>query len=217
MSFILDALKKADKNRQQGHVDRPVRHRVIRFSSQQKFRWRRWVSLGVVLVVLTVAWLAFIDAKRQVEGDLAPSDPPNQVLTSDNPVDAPIPQMFQKRPGTNKVTESRSALLADRAVDKHTVEVQSEPVLASIGPDRSDAGWPLYQDLSAELKNRLPDLTITLHFYTDQPERRLVRINNQLLHEGDRLDEEIRIETITATGVRVNCDGIRFELQSPIK
>ncbi|MBW2519014.1 MAG: general secretion pathway protein GspB [Deltaproteobacteria bacterium] len=216
MSFILDALKKADKNRQRGQVDRPVGRRVIRFSSQQKFRWWLWVPLAGLLIVLTVIWMVVVDTKEPVAVRPAVA-PPATVLTRDNPIAAPVPKVFQKQGGANRVTESGSALLADKVVDGGTDAVQSEPVMSSIASEGSTAEWPTYQDLSAELKNRLPDLTITLHYYTDQPERRLVRINNQLLHEGDRLNDAMRIETITANGVRINYDGIRFELQSALK
>ena len=55
------------------------------------------------------------------------------------------------------------------------------------------ADLPLQEKLSSELHSKIPPIGMKPYFYTDRPDRSLVRFNNRLLHEGDWLDQDMQV------------------------
>jgi general secretion pathway protein B len=82
---------------------------------------------------------------------------------------------------------------------------------------RSRENLPLYLDLPKELRDRIPRLAMSMHYYSSDPGRRLVRINDRLLHEGDWLSSELHVVEITATGAILDFQGKSFVMRSPIR
>jgi general secretion pathway protein B len=74
---------------------------------------------------------------------------------------------------------------------------------------------PVYADLSRELRRRLPDLTISLHFFSANPARRMVRINNRLLYEGEAVTDGLVVHEITPTSTVFDYQGLLFEIRGP--
>jgi general secretion pathway protein B len=72
----------------------------------------------------------------------------------------------------------------------------------------------LYQDLSKGLRDRMPPMSMSMHFYNKSPERRLVRINDRLLHEGDWADRDLQLVEITVSGATLEFLGKSFEMRS---
>jgi len=90
-----------------------------------------------------------------------------------------------------------------------------EPVAPA--PSRGDVSppagaYPPLAELSASARASLPDCDLQLHFYTPEPERRLVRLNGRNLHEGETDGAGLLIDEITPEGVRLECRGVRFFL-----
>jgi hypothetical protein len=52
-----------------------------------------------------------------------------------------------------------------------------------------------------------------MHFYNSEPNRRLVRINDQLLREGDWVSRDLELVEITQNGVVLDFLGTAFELR----
>ena len=90
------------------------------------------------------------------------------------------------------------------------------PLTASLGvpPDESLA-ITSYADLSRDVKNRLPRLQVSLHYYSADPNRRMVRLNDRLLHEGDLVAEGLTIEEITPSATILDYHGLLFRLDRP--
>jgi general secretion pathway protein B len=74
---------------------------------------------------------------------------------------------------------------------------------------------PTYNDLSRELRERLPLLDISLHFFSTTPKRRMVRINGRLLHQGEAVADGLAIHEITASATILDYQGLLFEIQVP--
>ncbi len=72
-----------------------------------------------------------------------------------------------------------------------------------------------YSNLPALIKQKLPPIEISLHFYNSNPARRLVRINGKILHENDRIQDKLTVEQIKPTTTVLNYDGHLFELNAP--
>lgn len=92
---------------------------------------------------------------------------------------------------------------------------QSDTIIAEeLKPQKESSTLPLYTDLSIGLRERMPRLEMSMHFYTPASERRLVRINNRLLREGDWVSGEVEIVEITPTGVILDFLGKDFKLRN---
>jgi hypothetical protein len=71
---------------------------------------------------------------------------------------------------------------------------------------------PLYQDVSATLGARLPQLRLDLHVFAARPQDRFVMINMHKLREGDTLPEGAHVDSITPEGAVLSFNGSRFLL-----
>ncbi|NNF60869.1 MAG: general secretion pathway protein GspB [Gammaproteobacteria bacterium] len=71
---------------------------------------------------------------------------------------------------------------------------------------------PGYKELVLSGRARLPDFHLDIHVYAADRSSRFVFVNNRKYKEGDSLDEGGTVERITAAGVVLNHRGYRFEL-----
>lgn len=67
-------------------------------------------------------------------------------------------------------------------------------------------------DLPGNIQQALPQIQISLHFFSNKPEARLVRINDRFLHEGDMVANELRLEEIIESGVVLRFRGYQFRV-----
>jgi hypothetical protein len=68
------------------------------------------------------------------------------------------------------------------------------------------------QELPAAVRQNLPDFAVSTHLYTDDAPSRMVRINGQLLREGQFLAAELKLEEITPEGVIFSYHNYRFRV-----
>lgn len=67
-------------------------------------------------------------------------------------------------------------------------------------------------ELPAAVRRQVPPLDLSLHYYTAAPTARLIRLNGNLLREGEVLTPSVRVVAITPHGVILSCAGFRFRL-----
>ena len=69
------------------------------------------------------------------------------------------------------------------------------------------------QDLPPAVKGGLPPLKVSMHYYSDEPRARLVRINDMTLREGDVLTPPgMRVEEIAPSHILFSYQGYRFTM-----
>ncbi|WP_321393994.1 general secretion pathway protein GspB [uncultured Desulfuromusa sp.] len=90
-----------------------------------------------------------------------------------------------------------------------------QPVAKQKVEEDTEPGLQSYADIPLKIRQKLPSLKISLHFYNSVPEKRLVRINGRNLHEGDWIEEGLAVEEIKPTTTVLNHDGYLFELNAP--
>jgi hypothetical protein len=66
-------------------------------------------------------------------------------------------------------------------------------------------------ELPLSVRQRLPDLTVSGHFYNSRPSSRIVTLSGRTLHEGDAAAPGIKIERITTDGVVFSFEGYSFQ------
>jgi general secretion pathway protein B len=76
----------------------------------------------------------------------------------------------------------------------------------------TDSGVPLYQEAATGPGARIPQLRLDLHVYAVRPQDRFVMINMHKLREGESLPEGVHVESITPEGAVLSYNGSRFLL-----
>ncbi len=190
MSFILDALKKAEseRNRAAGPVLMNVR---IAPPRRHLPAWA-WVLGCVLLANLAVlAWLLL----RTPQASTAAAAPGTGVLPATTVYATPAPSL----PATS---------LAPRPAPASTATIAAS---SSTEPPTDLATLPSLQDVVAAGVN-LPTLVMNMHVYDPTPTQRYVLLNGMRLSEGEFTADGIKVEAITERGAVLDARGHRFLL-----
>jgi general secretion pathway protein B len=228
MSFILEALRKSEQERQRqagpGFAElRPVMTRPV---------FPIWaVALGALLainlLVLLVVMMRRDDARIPVSVPTAASSSAPAPYTAAPPgtpaLAAPVPlrtemptdELYADAP--EEAPAARRARTAAAAPMEEAIEV-AEPELqppprGTPTEENIDPQLPSMNDVSLQGAN-LPDLHLDIHVYAAQPAERFVFLNNRKYREGGETPDGTRIERITRDGVVLNHRGVRFLLPS---
>lgn len=227
MSFILDALRKSDAERQRtatpGLTD-------VRYATR---RSRRNIWLPILVVVL-VANVVFMGAQWFGRGGKGPATPPE--LADSSPSESGQPgaaptAAIEPVPATDIRPLAREAEFGEPSMDSEFVAVPAPigqegtalapttPVPESVPttppkPSRILAGddLPTAEQLIGSGALNIPILNLDLHVYSAKAADRFVVINTRKYTEGGHLTEGPTVESITQDGVILANQGRRFTL-----
>jgi general secretion pathway protein B len=217
MSFILDALKKSEIERQRQSVPGLMDTR----SGARRSRLPLWVAalgllLGINLVVLgLVLWnksAPSAPAPRPTDSAVPPAAAAAPAVVEHfspldtSPVYAPeIPVPVAEAPRKTAVHTVRQSdpILSDQSAQ---TQAQAQP------PAESQDVLPSISEVNLTGAQALPDLHLDVHVYATNPADRFVYINMRKYHEGATLPEGPRVERIRRDGVVLNYRGLRFIL-----
>ncbi len=197
MSYILDALKKAE-------ADRDPDARASLAMAQHERRRNRWLIYAVVIALIANAaillWLFLPDERPD-----APAAESTGQTTNLAPVQTP-----QVRPPQPALPASRGPGAADRVIEAPeprptrpaTITAESatgETIIrpGAAAPPRSET-VPVSSLPSAQ-RARFPNLSFSTHVYADDADLRAIVVNGTRLEEGDRLGN-LRLAEITEDG-----------------
>ena len=223
MSFILDALKKSesDRQRQGGPALFEVKVAAPRHALPY---WALAIALLFVVNLAVVGWLVLRHAAAPAQAPAqAPEQAPAQVPArvqaeaAAGPAPPAAPAVAPPAAAPAMATQpvvSRAAPGAEPAPNPDDLAPAAEPPASGASGTvkrGTDAGVPLYQQLAATPGSQLPQLRLDLHAYAERAEDRWVLINMHRLHEGDSL-EGARLERITPDGAVLSYQGTEFLL-----
>jgi general secretion pathway protein B len=230
VSFILDALKKSEGERQRQSGPAMFEVRV----APPRSRMPLWAAIvgGLLLVnVAIVAWLltrtpagtAAAAATAQPTQAAAP-DPAPAVARQAPPVapaSVPPAETAPARGASADEPAAEESLLTEAPSTEPGVEPGLDAPVALETPrprarvTRGTAlGIPTYDQLGARPGAGLPELRLDVHVYADAPGDRFVFLNNRRLREGEALPDGTRVESIVPDGVVLTARNQRFLLQS---
>lgn len=218
MSFILDALKKSEAERQRQAGPALLEMRITRPTRRLPL-WALVVGLLLILNVAVLGWLAWrsmtspetaaVTAVRPAASAPATTAPGGVVSTTTTPgtpvpLSAP-PALTAPVPTTSAAPEPQPA---DADADSNPADV--EPAVAPMaGASANDTnGLRNY----AELSGNLPELRLDLHVYAANARERYAFINMHKVHEGDVTPEGVEVKEITRDGVVLDYHGTEFVL-----
>ena len=236
MSFILDALKKSELERQRQSVPGLIDARL----SPRRRPLPLWaVGLGVLLAI-NLLGLTFVLMRKgalpaptstsiaaapapAVPGLAAPGaaafDVQATVSTAQrfSPLDgAPV---YAPEIPVNADTQTKPAPLPQRAapiegLPRASARIQRPDPLLSDAEANAETKeiLPSISEVSLSGAQALPELHIDVHVYAIRPAERFVYINMHKYHEGSVLQEGPTVERIRRDGVVLNYQGLRFIL-----
>ncbi|HEX7810271.1 MAG TPA: general secretion pathway protein GspB [Burkholderiales bacterium] len=229
MSFILDALRKSDQQRQRGTPP------TLLAAQEPTTATRRpgFLVYGLLAVVLVgagvvIGWLRpwqseqrapatpEIAAAKPTESAPLQATPPEPAPPP--PASVPQPQPappVQTTPSLSRPSESAPAE-PQQQKPKPPARVKLEKEIPAPSADiaQADAAAELpvtpMEALPLPIRQSLPAMTISFHAYSAKPENRMVGINNRILREGDDLAPGLQLEQITRDGMIFGYQGHRF-------
>lgn len=222
MSFILDALKKSDAERQKrstpGFADIPV-------SRDRKTppRWL-WVVGGLLIVnFVAIVFLLVRPDTPQVADGSAPREvtaPPEAELrrpfadiaseARQKAEQASAAEARRDSPsGSATTTRARAAVPGEQEI-----AAESEPAPATQAPNEAKAAVPTntFESMRADGTLNLPDLHLDIHVYSEQSGERFVFINMKKYRENETLSEGPSVREIAPEGVILEHRGNVFLL-----
>ncbi|CAN5139761.1 hypothetical protein BH24PSE2_BH24PSE2_04890 [soil metagenome] len=217
MSFILDALKKSEIERQE-QAGPSVAH--VREAAPETRRPLWVAAIAALLVINLIALLIFalrspaespasaaVDAADEVP--VPASRPPPVQARSTRPA-APAASRPEVRP---LAAEAQAPAAVERTVTapSPTAGGAAPPQPAPSDTDDS-AGLSTFEELTVAGRLALPPLHLDIHVYSDTPAARFVFIDGRKYREGERLSAGPQIEQITETGVIMSHQDERFLL-----
>lgn len=241
MSFILEGLKKSDQKRTEGEVPNL---QTLHLSPTSRRRRKLWpVLLGGALLlnaVILVWWLKPWQSPRETQQIAAQSTitplvttspvvPPVAVAPvptraqsvpppSPRPVPPPIPaaqppaELIPEPPPVYQ--EKTAAPAAPRSIPSQSLPAT---VTEGAGREAAPAGtteYPTLDSLPASLRQQLPAFNFSLHYYSEDPAQRMVRLNGRILREGQELSDGLVLDEITSQGALFSYHGYEFEVSA---
>ena len=228
MSFILDALKKSELERQRqsmpGLTDSP--------GAGRRARLPLWAILLGALLTINILVLTVVLVRNGTPAAAPAAAPPSVKhpdTTASNPdksasteAKAPaVPDHFSPLdsapvyapeipvpPAEEPTAEPRT--FAQRSAP-HPLR-KPDPVLVDEAPADNDELLPSISEVNLTGEHGLPELHLDVHVYATKPSDRFVYINMRKYHEGNTLQEGPVLERIRRDGVVLDYQGVRFVL-----
>jgi general secretion pathway protein B len=237
MSFILDALKKSESERQRQAGPAlfevkvaPPRHRIAPWAAALAALLA--VNLGVVgwmlirdrsahdsaavheqtsLAAPTAAASGARAAAQPGPATVARSGPPSEpaVEGTASPQEASASPVAVHSGGSSNADSNP----ADYAAAVEPAQGTPIPGGGSFVAPETEGGLPTYEQAAAAPGADIPSLRLDLHVYAERPDQRFVFLNMVKLREGESLPQGVKVDRITPDGVVLSYRGEKFVLR----
>lgn len=235
MSYILEALKKSESERNQGRVPHLGQQmRMVHRKRKRGIPAVVWVAIALALNAAILAALfwpgvglwwdhrtASTPGQSEEQGVEASGPPPRQADQPAATTSGEIAREEEQVPESAEITaatgelESQGAVVLDTMDEAPTVIVPTIRQLSADGAGYTPEPWegrvPHLVELPMSFQRKVPDLVFNSHVYSSQPGARSVMINSRHLRVGDSFGP-LRVERITEEGVELSMDGQRFRV-----
>lgn len=213
MSYILEALKKAQAERAHGAVPGVDAQPVPTIAARTPVPIRIWVVASLVLLAASAGlyWQGPWDrADRGAPAGVAQA-PEAIALPAPAPKAAAQPDTLSKPASTSTSVPAPAAeQTSARPLRKLGERAPGETAVAAPAP--APERIALLQELPAQIQREIPTLAINGYIYASNPADRSVLINNRLRREGDSLGEGFVLEKLLPREMVLNYRGYRYRV-----
>ena len=228
MSYILDALRKADAERERGSV--PSIHAQPSFAGARPAgpapASRMWIVVAVigVLIALIAAMAAYLLFGRSPASEIAkPAAPPPSTVAAAPaapvaPTPAPVtvaPALPAPPPPVRKARAAPTASAAPTTTPTAAAPIPAPtPASAPRPPPAAKTEERIYtlDELPDDIRRQLPALSVGGSMYSPTPASRLVIINGQVLREGEHITPDLLVQQIRLKSAVMSFKGYRYTL-----
>ncbi len=222
MSYILDALKKSDKERQQGTSPHlySIHSSALpgRKTSPLHLRLGLWLLMGgILLFIACLGILLFLN--RQSVPPHATALDSNRTAPLEQPAGQTANQGAKQAPDQAAGNNGRTipqVIIKENNIVLRSVAVRdnAQPTPRATVSETAPRSLPLFQDLSADIRAEVPELKFAGHTYSEDPAQRMIIVNGQILREGDTIAPSTHLSEITWEGVIIDFKGTRFLIRA---
>lgn len=226
MSLILDALRKADSERERGSVPGLYAQPVPTLSVEMPSRRQAapWISIAIAVALVLVAWLVWRFGMRPASQAVAERSAAlsSTAPTVAEPVRVPAPDsaapVAPATPPAPIVAQSVAEPAPWPAPESRSTSEKAPPAAA-----RPEAKAPLSaapaeppiqtrEQLPDRIRAELPQLAISGSIYSSVAADRSLIINGRIFRENDRLTADLLLEQIRLKSAVLRYKGHRFEV-----
>jgi hypothetical protein len=198
MSYILDALNKAEQTRKQSQhptTQTYTEHEATPPSNPQSFSRNKLILwLGLVLFIMLWAYQSL---------PMKPAAQTQQPVTLQNPEHHAI----DISPTPPQPATHLKAMKATQSVNPPAVKIEAKPITK-----HQTKSIPNIRALPQNILNELPTLTMSAHTFSTTKNRRMVIINDVVLHENQYIDQHLLLKSITQYGVEIEYQDTLFSM-----
>ena len=248
MSYILDALKRAESERSRGEIPglnaQPMGLTAADTDEPASRRMVAALAAGVLVVVAALVWwwsgganapaapeamtspaalpapapMAAVPAPAAVPPPVAfvpvpqvSAAPPGLVVEAVRPAAAPVSRAQPRAP--QPAFRSPTGAVANPAPRIRPPAASAfEPVPPGAPPLQPDADSRVYtvNELPPDIRGALPALVVGGASHSEHAASRMLILNGQIYHEGDRLTAELTLQQIQLRSAVLSVRGYRF-------
>jgi general secretion pathway protein B len=227
MSYILEALKKAQAERARGAIPGVDAQPLPTIAPRAPARQWLWITGALAALALgaVLLWPA-AQTQRQRDTSSEPT-PPVAMRTEESagraaapaaqtPIPTPAPTPGPTAPARSATTTPVPAPAAPAVSPPPPAKPARR--MGETAPAASPAATPaperiaLLQELPAQIQREIPPIAINGYLYASNPADRSVLINNRLRREGDQLADGLTLEKLLPSEMVLNYRGYRYRV-----
>jgi len=186
MSYILDALNKSDKERKKHETTAVNLHAAE--AKLQTSHMPKFILLFMVFAI--ILWWGVNTSSR------SPSDTTQLVAPTTTQAKQQQPSLPPKAIHAEPIG-AESKQVKTNALEPTITQPQHIPHLMALDPN---------------LRAELPPIRISAHIYSTNPQKRMVIINDRVLHEGDYISEQLTLNHIQTNSIELDYQGSPFTM-----
>ena len=223
MSYILDALKRAESERERGVVPGlhsqsvPLRRPVAGSRAVAKPLMLAGAALGLVLLGV-LAWRSFGPVAPGSSAPVVAASPviTSQVIAATPAVPTAVSVTTAVTPNPAPLAKAVEAAQADKPpalAASPKPEPRPAPVAAVVAkPEPAPPRIVPIGELPADIRQTLPKVVISGSTYSDNPAYRMLIINGEVFREGEKPAPDLQLEQIRAKAAVLNFKGLRYSV-----
>ncbi|HEV2610655.1 MAG TPA: general secretion pathway protein GspB [Noviherbaspirillum sp.] len=240
MSYILDALKKAESERKLGGVPNIHAQPPASVLTPHQPSWRKPVLwAGLLALALTGGGLAWwqtssrqapppvqvaqtpppaVTVPQAPQAAAPPAAPEQPAVKPEPPAAQPAPPEAETIPETPKpakpIKRAKPAETEQKAVAK--AAPKQEPRVAKAAKPAPEPAAPKEEriaslrELPEHIQREIPPLVVNGYIYSPNKADRTVLVNGKLVREGDQVAPDLAVERLTQGGMVLNYKGYRY-------
>jgi general secretion pathway protein B len=229
MSYILEALKKADQEHDIGAVPGLATPHEAKRPQTRSYRWL-WIivtllSVNAVLVVMLlkdkdaeVPVTTQVPLERQtalVNDQLVqPIQQTSEALISEAPnPEKPVLPENEPKPSTGELVMLPEPAYLQDSKPSILPEEELEMQMDAMTTAKDNSQLQSWYELPREFRNRLDLPRLDVHVYSEEPRKRFILVNLEKYREGERLASGLLLEEILPDGMVMSYQGERFRVE----